>query len=202
MPDTATVTVNATALGRSFTTDWTVTGDSPAGSSPNVTPAAAGTLTTRTDNDTGSVTMSAGGHGITTAAEVDVYWSGGARRDMTVGTVSGTTVPIDGGLGDNLPAATTALTLKVPQTEGELDVTGANVTFIALKATTYRGTIVLREADGTEILAKVIPAGESYVWSADSGETNPVTGVSIAKATFSHEDASNTQEMPWVLLYN
>jgi hypothetical protein len=202
MPDTATVNVNATVGGRSFTTDWTVTGDSPAGSSPNVTPALAGSLTTRTDNTTGTVTMSAGGHGITTGAKLDIYWAGGSRRNVTVGTVATNSIPFSSGAGDNLPGATTALTVKVPQVEGELALAGADVTFIGCKATSYRGQFSIQTSGGTEILGVVVPAGESYIWSADSGLTNPVTGSTIAKFAFSHDDPSNTQEMPLALLYN
>lgn len=70
----------------------------------------AGTLTTRTDNDTGTLTLSSG-HGVMTGNTVDVFWNDHAnsRLGMTVGTVSGTSVPIDGGTGDNLPAAATAV---------------------------------------------------------------------------------------------
>ena len=71
----------------------------------------AGTLTTRTDDDTGVLTLTSG-HGVMTGNEVDVYWGEDgehSRLEMTVGTVSGTTVPIDGGTGDNLPATSTAV---------------------------------------------------------------------------------------------
>jgi len=70
----------------------------------------AGTLTTRTDDDTGTLTLSTG-HGVMTGNTVDVFWNDGAnsRTGMTAGTVSGNSVPIDGGSGDVLPAATTAV---------------------------------------------------------------------------------------------
>lgn len=61
----------------------------------------AGTLTTRTDNNTGIATLAAG-HGIVTSDIVDVYWAGGRRYGMSA-TVSGNDVTIDGGSGDNLP---------------------------------------------------------------------------------------------------
>ncbi len=202
MPDTASVFVNATLNGRTFVTDWTTSGDNIGGSSPSVPAAKAGALTTRTDNTTGTVTMTDSGHGITTAAKVDIYWAGGSRRNVTVGTVSGTSVPISAGSGDNLPAATTVLAVVVPVTDGNWAVPGANVTAIAARATSYRGTFVIRQSDGTEILAVVVPAGQSYLWSAKAGGANPVTGVTIGKATFSHENTSNPQEMPLVFLYN
>lgn len=202
MPDTISAFVTSSLNGRTFSTDLTVSGENIGGSTPSVTPAKAGALTTRTDNDTGTVTMADSGHGIVTADKVDVYWAGGMRRNMTVGTVSGTSVPIDAGSGDNLPIATTAVTLKVPQTEGAHAVAGANVVGIVAKATSYRGQIVIRQSDGTEILHIPLPAGGSYTWSLTSGLANPVTGVTIGKATFSHENTTDSQEMPFYFLYN
>ena len=54
----------------------------------------AGALTTRTSDTVGSATM-ATGHGITTGALVDVYWDGGVRYGVTVGTVNGQRRPVD-----------------------------------------------------------------------------------------------------------
>lgn len=77
----------------------------------------AGTLTTRTDNTDGTATLGTG-HGIATGNTVDIYWAGGVRYGVTVGTVSGTSVPFSGGAGDNLPTESTAIvmTKQVPFT--------------------------------------------------------------------------------------
>src|SRR5689334_13440236 len=68
-----------------------------------------GTLTGRTDNDTGIVTMPAG-HGFVTSDKVDIYWNVagvlGSRSGMTA-TVAGNAVTVDGGQGDNLPVLNT-----------------------------------------------------------------------------------------------
>src|SRR5262245_45413696 len=88
----------------------------------------AGTLTVRTDNDTGTITASSVSHTITTGMTVDVYWGGatpGVRRGMTVGTVAGTSIPIDLGAGDNLPVATTAVVV-CQQTVVTFPFTGDN----------------------------------------------------------------------------
>ncbi len=69
-----------------------------------------GPLTTRTDNDTGAVTLSAG-HGFITGDKIDIAWSGGSRKDMDA-TVAGNVVSLDGGTGDNLPIESTTLTLS------------------------------------------------------------------------------------------
>jgi hypothetical protein len=49
-----------------------------------------------------------------TGETITVNWATGSRTGMTVGTVSGTSIPIDGGTGDALPA--TGAVVVVPQT--------------------------------------------------------------------------------------
>ena len=93
-----------------------------------------GDLTTRTDANTGTVTMDSGSHTIETGDTVNVYWAGGERKGMTVGTVSGTTVPIDGGSGDDLPVADTEVYVS-PEGGQELAVLiggGAAAQFVAI----------------------------------------------------------------------
>lgn len=70
----------------------------------------AGTLTTRTSDSVGTLTMDSG-HGITTGQGLDLYWDDGdgARIGMVVGTVSGDSVPVSGGAGFVLPSASTSV---------------------------------------------------------------------------------------------
>ncbi len=71
-----------------------------------------GSLTTRTDADTGVVTApnSRGlAHGITDSHTVSVWWPGGRRTAMTVSSVTGTAITVDGGAGDNFPVLGTAV---------------------------------------------------------------------------------------------
>jgi hypothetical protein len=78
--------------------------------------AAIGTLTTRTDDETGTLTMDEAAHGIETGNIINLSWATGARNTITVGTVSGTSVPIgadDEGTGDDLPIATTEVTASI-----------------------------------------------------------------------------------------
>jgi hypothetical protein len=91
---------------------------------------AAGTLTTRTDGFTGTLTMSPG-HGITTGQRLDIYWTvtssnfsptgqpqtvSRVLRNCLVGTVSGNSVPFTNvnNLGTSLPIATTPVIASVP----------------------------------------------------------------------------------------
>lgn len=69
----------------------------------------AGSLTTKTDASHGVVTLTSAYHAITTGATISLWWDGGKRLSMTVGTVSGTTIPVSGGTGDDLPDADTVV---------------------------------------------------------------------------------------------
>lgn len=98
-----------TGLGSSINGQTTRTADTAVAHEIAVPAGKAGTLTTRTDNETGTLTLEAN-HGITTGSTIDLYWDGGARYTITVGTVSGTSVPIgadNSGEGDNLPTQDT-----------------------------------------------------------------------------------------------
>lgn len=103
-----TISESASVLGLNFPSRNTVTADGALVKSVTLAAAKIGQLTTRTDSNTGILTM-ASGHGITTAARLDLYWTGGSRRGITVGTVSGDSVPISGGAGYVLPTAATAV---------------------------------------------------------------------------------------------
>jgi len=162
-----------------------------------ITKAAAkiGQLTTRTDNNTGVLTMNSG-HGFATSDKLDVYWDGGSRRGMDA-TVATNAVTVDGGAGDNLPTNLTAVTVSKPQEE-EFLVTGDNVAAIGAKAS-RRGIIVFAASDGTELLVVTdnldAAAGGGYQWFDGNGITNPLAGVDVAKVLFSNGDSSNANTM-------
>ena len=104
----------------------------------------AGTLTTRTSDTVGDATL-ATGHGIETGDLVDVYWEGGVRYGVTVGTVSGLAVPLtDSGAGDVLPADETPIVIGLV-TVIDTDFVGNNVAMIAA-LTTKRSHVDIREA--------------------------------------------------------
>lgn len=168
----------------------------------NVLPAAkTGQLTTRTDNDTGTLSM-AGGHGILDGDRLDVYWSGGHRRGMTVGTVAGNSVPVDGGAGDNLPTNLTSITAAVPSEE-EFLATGDSLGLIFAKAS-RRSLVVFADDADAELFAIVGELGGStggaYQWrdpaeepvASDGGVDNPLAGDDVAKVFISNGDSAGT----------
>ena len=162
------------------------------------TPAAcaSGTLTTRTDNDTGVATV-ATGHGITTSDVVDVVWTGGKRVGCTVTATTSTTISIDAGSGDNLPVTTTALTVA-KCTNLSAVLTGTNLVAIAISC--QKACIVRLRGSTTDHLTVELAANGVYIWSTGNGD-NPVTGDSIDTCRVSNKDSSNANRIRAGFLY-
>lgn len=169
----------------------------PSGHNATIPAAKAGNLSTRTDNDTGVITLTSNPSvAIATGDIVDVYWSGGTRRSMTVGTVSGggLTVPIDGGVGDNLPVATTLVTVMTQQ-EREIRFDGDDLQ-VLLGTGEAKCTIILTGDDDVEDFSILLPnANQVYEWFAGSGVTNPVAGDAITKCYVTHGDSTAARKV-------
>lgn len=186
--------------GETYTRDTDIPADGSNYRDKVMEAAKTGQLTTRTDNNTGTLTMSAS-HGITTGARLDVYWEEngvkGSRYGMTVGTVSVNSVPIDLGGGDNLPTNLTNVTAQVPLSE-ELTFTGNNAQFAAAKCNKL-GLIVFTQSDDTLIKAVQDELeddrGGGWQWYTGSGITNPFASVTNGKVYFSNGDSSTTNTM-------
>lgn len=158
-----------------------------------------GQLTTRTSNTVGTITAASGTHGITTAQVVDLYWTGGQRRGVIVGTVAGTSIPITGGLGDNLPAATTAVVVS-PRTSLPAVVAGDNIAFFALYATN-RGTFTFAGADNVEDIAYIVDDASVAQWRAGEGTVNPLAAQANTQIFASHGQTSS-KTMRVAVLFN
>ena len=156
-----------------------------------------GTLTTRTDNTDGELTMTAG-HGITTAAVIDLYWAGGVRYGVIVGTVATNAVPISGGSGDNLPTAATAITAVV-QATANIYIDGDNTELLAIELRTNNrslataGHVAFYDADDALIAAVDLVANVPQVYDLASGIANPFTGDPITYAKISQAGALTTE---------
>lgn len=168
-----------------------------------------GTLTSGGTTTSGSVTMTNSGHGITTGARVDVYWAAGYLMGCTVGTVSGTTVPLtasgtfSAGVSA-LPANATALVLCVP-TAIPLNLTGNNVQALA---ETYTGTTVSTLAtfvfcNSTTIEYDIqLPCNVANCWYVGCGVVNPLAGNSTTQVFVSHNDTTGPQTVRVVAVSN
>jgi hypothetical protein len=173
------------------------TGSAPIGLSETLPAAKTGTLTTRTDNTDGELTMSAS-PGITTGATIDLYWDGGSRYGVTVGTVATNAVPISGGAGDNLPIATTSITATL-RTTANLYIDGDNVKLIAFELQTNdkslrtAGRITFFDAEDDAIAQLDLVANTPQVFDFEGGATNILTGDPITYLAMSTAGSSATE---------
>jgi len=153
-----------------------------------------GTLTTRTDDNTGVATVQSS-HSIQTADVVDVYWSGGVRYGMDA-TVSGNTITVDGGAGDNLPTQDTAVTVVEQTVVDDMPIDGDECSVVAIIYDNSSdsgakahidfqdsGNNTIREVDMTESQNK-----DGYDWvNISGGDSNVYTGNPITQAKVSHD---------------
>jgi hypothetical protein len=156
------------------------------GQEPPLPAAKAGTLTTRTDNTSGTLTLGAG-HGVTTGNVIDLYWDGGRRYNVTVGTVSGNTVPISGGAGDNLPVLNAAITAAV-QTVIDAPFDGNLV--LAIAAQCSKRARVEFYQNSSMVLGIDLVAGETWVWWTGGAGTNPLAGADVTAIKASQADTT------------
>lgn len=157
----------------------------------------AGTLSTRTDNDTGIATVTTG-HGITTSDLVDVYWTGGNRLGCTVTATDATTISIDGGSGTNLPIATTAIVVaKVYALDCIFTGDDAAIIAIGLQRT---GTVALRGSSTNHLVVDFDADGQGYFWTAPAA--NPIVGDSVDTIRVSNSDGTNASRLRFGLLYS
>jgi hypothetical protein len=118
-----------------------------------------GTLTTRTDNDTGVITVES--HPFSVSDVVDVFWDGGSRLGMDVTAQTATTVSIDGGTGDNLPVTTTEIWASEPIEVTQAVVRSKQQSMII----TTNGRMVVR----TNGVTGTFPADETWEFEANDG---------------------------------
>lgn len=138
-------------------------------------------LTTRTSGTAGTLTMTNSLHGITTGMKVDLYFAGGIAYDVTVGTVSGTSVPFTGAVGTALPIATSAIAVA-PQVPINFTIDGDNLTIIGVLfafpslTSTDQGHIDFQDSGPASVTAQTFVANTPRIWDITGGDTNSFTG--------------------------
>jgi len=188
MTVSATVQKTRSLGGKAYNESRTLTNDGQVGKEVSVPAAKTGNLTTRTDANTGELTMAAS-HGITTGARIAIFWTvggvPGCRRGVTVGTVATNAVPIDNGYGDDLPADESAITACV-EVEEAIAIDGDNYNALFAYGDA-QGSISLCGADGVEDFGHHFPLGQqSYEWYTNCGVANPIVGDVITKVFFAN----------------
>lgn len=143
----------------------------------------AGTLTTRTDADTGIVTVLAG-HGITDSDTVTLFWAGGVRRGLTVTATAATTISIDVGAGADLPAVSSVVTIA-KEVITSLGHVGNDLAIFAVHSVN-RLMANIRNAGPTTILALDITGRESFAYISTFSGTNPFAGETLVTAVLAN----------------
>ncbi len=160
-------------------------------------------LTTRTSATAGTITAPSG-HGVTTGASIDVYWmevisgynTARIRRNVTVGTVSGTSIPFSGGEGDDLPTASSEI--YVPTSNSALWSYSLDWDSTLMRPRQWTGTLTTRTTDSSGIitldsgmattfnaaLAVAANAQRHIAWPGSSGGTGYMTNVTGNDVTF------------------
>ena len=151
--------------------------------------AKAGSLTTRTNDTEGELTLGAN-HGIATGQTVNVHWAGGRRYGVTVGTVNVLIVPITGGNGDNLPDEDTAIT-AAKVVEVDLDFDGDDAVLVAVSAN-KAAHLEVQEDDGDPIVAGGVDlsANDPWIWASGGPIANPLAGKVVGKLVTANSETA------------
>lgn len=155
---TATLSQTFVASGISLqgTTTFEATGGLPA-QDEDLAAGKTGTLTTRTNDTQGIITLTAGhalGDGEKT---VDLFWelpTPGYRNGVTA-TISTNSATITGGAGDNLPTGTTPAMVMCVAQSLDVDFDSSKVVVIGLKSS-KRSLVDFLESGGTSVLSNPI----------------------------------------------
>lgn len=205
--NTAKFTGNFSSLGKTINFTVPLAGASAPIINETLAAAKVGTLTTRTGNTVGTLTMVTG-HGFTTGCRIDLYWQLAGvwycQRGILVGTVSTNSVPFTDGVGANLPGASTAITAMIPN-QFPLAIVGNNLQALfaqaqpagaVLSPVVTPTTVSFQSSVPVEIVAlSMLNAPIAYGWMfnssalpsvIDEGGANPLSGATVATVYLSH----------------
>jgi hypothetical protein len=201
MPYTVTREVRTQVDGRAVNVPITLNADIILGgvdrSGVNAIPVPkTGELTTRTNDTVGTITLDPG-HGLVTG-RVDLYWTIGGvagKRRGVAGTVTGDSLAITGGLGDNLPVLNSDILSVNPVVENFGIPTPADLRCLIVQADPSVVTqVVFATAGDAEVLnvPLVGDAYNAYEWTFDTGPALPI-GSAVTKVYMSHKDTTSAR---------
>ena len=180
---TTTYSISVQGGGISVQQSVTRSGDLTVAAQVTLPAGKAGTLSTRTDDNTGQLTV-ASGHGITASDTVDVYWSGGRRYGVDVTATASTTIDIDLGSGDNLPTQGTAVVV-CKQVVANVMIDGDNAKLVVVNVavpgtSTAKSRVTFFDAvsgGGSAVGSGLdLAANEPSVTDVTGGDANGYTG--------------------------
>lgn len=203
----ATATLNLTLSVGGVTVQGTVVRTAEGQISQDVSLPAAdiGTLSTRTNDTDGELTMTEGDHVINTGDVIDIFWTDGSDVERcaygaTVGTVNATAVPFTGASGDVLPTQDYAITADV-LIDINVDFDGDDVEIIALQST-RQGHFDFQDVSNASLAEDQLKAGEPWFWAKDTGASNPLTGNPVDSLLATNGNGVNAATLKLGVLYD
>lgn len=194
---TAVVSASAQVGGYSFVGGVSATGDGQVTRDPTLAAAKTGTLSTRTSNTAGTLTMTTG-HGFTNGQVIDIYWATGQCTRATIGTVATNSVPFTGAGGDVLPIATTAITAMVVHAES-VAILDAELTALAvgIVGSVAPCSVTFLDDSDAVIGRALVRVGTAttpkhFIWESTSGVAIPISD-DVASISMSHGDSDNSR---------
>ena len=129
----------------------------------------------------------AANHGYTNCS-MDVFWTDGLRYDCNA-VVTGNSLVITGGVGDNFPAnaAADVVVCAVEQINTAID--GDAVQLLCINMT-QRGSVYFEDANGDSIKQIELLADNPYTYAQSGGEASPMTGDPITVCFASNGSAT------------
>lgn len=187
-----TISRGGSYLGKSFSYSVASEVDGGVIRDPILPAAKTGSLSTRTSDTAGTLTM-ASGHGFTDGQVIDIYWSTGQCTNATIGTVSTNSVPFTGAGGDALPLQDTAITAMVVRTEN-FPVVDGDLQALLVGADLAACSVTFFDSGDSIIGRVLVPAGVSpnskhYTWDIGNGADVPVSA-DIAYVQITHGDSA------------
>lgn len=191
MSNNATITKTLALAGMPFNMTTTVAAEAALVQEVSVPRGFEGTLTTRTDANTGVITIDDSAHNFVQGNRVDLYWANGSRRGMSVTNVTGSAVTIDGGAGTDLPNTSTEVTLIRPVALDFVIKYGDNIV-AAMLHSAQQGMVTFVDENGAEVFNKKLGAARGWEWESGCGDENPFDGTDIAVVYLSHANVAIT----------
>ncbi|MGV3486234.1 MAG: hypothetical protein ACO1RT_17580 [Planctomycetaceae bacterium] len=136
-----------------------------------------GTLSTRTNDTAGILTVNEG-HGVTDADTIAVFFDDGVAYNCNVSAATATTITFDSAEGTVLPAADSEIIASV-QASYALLLDGDSLRVFAIFCT-YRAWIDFRTSAPASVLVYDIAAREGRIYVSDVDAINPLASDDVA----------------------
>lgn len=176
------VTTSTTLGGLSFSGTEAISVEGQTSVKPTLPAAKEGDLTTRTDDNTGVITLD-GGHGLSSGT-YDIYWEGGCRYGMDA-TIATNAMSIDGGAGDVLPAAATPVWVS-EQVSMTFPFVGSLV-LIGMIQANFPGHIDMQTSAPASVYAAAVSSTPTRFTAADVSGTVATVKFSNGSTLYSNE---------------